>query len=95
MANSDYYDEFEEVWKHYPRRIAKQQAKEAYNARRKAGELTFSDAIAAVRAYASERHGKDDKYTMLGSSFFGPKRQGWKDYLPEATDQLSHYRRWW
>ncbi len=75
----EYTEAFDEMWDIYPRRIGKAKAFICFNKLINNGE----DAqllMEAVKAYASERAGKDETYTMHAATFFGPANP-WKDYL--------------
>jgi len=94
----DYEGEFNEIWKLYPRRVARRRALGAYRQRRKEG-MTFEEAMAAVKAYASERKGEEERFTMHCASFFGKIRRGWEDYVTEDAEGRGgpdHYlSAWW
>jgi hypothetical protein len=75
-----YDEDFENIWSIYPRRVNKAGAFKAFNAAIRRGAL-LGDLVLAVRNYASERIGQDEKFTLHGETFFGSNER-WKDYLP-------------
>ena len=89
-----YKEEFETIWAMYPRKIARATALRAYTARRKEG-MGYDEAWQAVRLYARDREGEDEKFTMHCSSFFGKHRRGWEDYRVAEKSRPSHYRGVW
>lgn len=78
-----YTEEFEIIWKAYPKRAGgnpKKSAFKAYNARRKEG-VTHDELLAGVErynAYAKAEGKEGTEYIMHGSTFFGPNER-WKD----------------
>ena len=75
-----YTDDFEKVWKEYPRKKEKASAFKAYNARRK--EYTPEQLLLATQRYAEECKILDteERYIKHGSTFFGPSLP-FADYL--------------
>mgnify|MGYP006274997749 CR=1 FL=1 len=80
---ADYSIEFEALWRIYPRRINKSGAYKSYKAAIRRG-ASYDDLMLATKNYASERIGQDEKFTMHGSTFFGPQAR-WRDFLPNAS----------
>lgn len=77
--------EFEEVWKHYPRKIERDAALTAYRARRREG-ASFDDLLTATKNYAEEVRTSEAKFIKHGATFFGPKHP-WRDRLKaESVD---------
>jgi hypothetical protein len=72
--------EFEEVWRVYPRKLGKAQAKKAFVARRRAG-VTHESLLRATVNYGNVRSGQDPTRTMGGQRFFGNEGD-YLDYLP-------------
>jgi len=77
-----YSDEFETMWKIYPRRINKGGALKAYNSTLKRG-ADASELLLAVKKYAADRIGAEEQYTLHAQTFFGPNER-WRDYLLNA-----------
>ena len=77
--NQDYGEDFETLWKIYPRRINKAGAFGAFKATLRRG-VSLEDLTTATVAYASSRIGQDEQFTMHASTFFG-KAERWRDYL--------------
>jgi len=75
-----YPEEFNAIWKVYPRKLNKGGAYKAYRAVIKQG-ASHVDVMRAVEAYALSRKGESEQYTMHGATFFGPNDR-WKDFLP-------------
>ena len=73
----DYDTEFDYIWERYPLKVAVKAAKKAYIARRRAG-IDPHTLLEAVTLYAEQRKGEDPKYTLRGSTFFGPDER-WKE----------------
>ena len=70
-------EEFEEIWKLYPRKDGKKQAYSAYKSARKDG-VSSADVLIGVnryKAYLKASH-TEDKYIKMGSSFFN--QRGWE-----------------
>ena len=85
----EYTEAFDEMWEIYPRRIGKSKAFICFNKLINSGE-NIESLMEAVNAYAEERAGKEETYTMHAATFFGPANP-WKDYLAkdEATVALD------
>lgn len=83
-ARNSYPDEFNELWKIFPRKSNKPGAYKAYQATLKRGNQ-HSVLLAAVAAYAKLREGEDEKFTMHGSTFFGPNDR-WQDFVEQISD---------
>lgn len=82
-AKNEYPDDFEAVWKEYPRKIEKKDAFNAYKATLKKG-VTSGQLLQCVIGYAAQclRERKADTYIKHGGTFFG-KKESWRDFLPE------------
>ena len=74
----EHEQEFEELWKLYPRKRGKDRALKAYIAARKAG-TSEEEVEAGIRAYKAEiaRKHTDPQYIMHGSTWFTQHR--WED----------------
>jgi hypothetical protein len=72
---------FESVWKHYPRKVGKQAALEAYTIQRKAGH-TRENLLLATQAFAADVALKKTMTEFIphGAQFF---YSAWFDYLPQ------------
>jgi hypothetical protein len=80
-AKIEYTPEFEALWSLYPRKAPKSLAYEAYQARLRQG-YTHEEMLRGVKGYLADlkKRGTDEKYFMLGATFFGPHLR-WQDYL--------------
>jgi len=79
-----YTTEFENIWEVYPRKVNKQGTFRAFLARKK--EVDTETLVTSVRNYAEAVDGKEAKYIMHGSTFFGPDKR-YEDYLKSAAIQ--------
>jgi len=84
---SNYTEEFEAVWKIYPRRINKAGAFKAYTATLRKG-VEPSVLMIATKNYASTRIGQDETYTLHGQTFFGPTER-WRDFGVNADSVVA------
>ena len=73
---------FEELWKLYPRKAGKSAISLA--AKKRLLKVGREPMIQAVRAYAATTKGKDEKYILMGSTFFITRYQ---DYLGVKQQQ--------
>lgn len=73
--------EFDELWKVYPRKLAKKDARAAYNTSVKGG-ASPAELFRAVKNYATmmDREERAQHHILHGATFFGPNER-WKDYL--------------
>lgn len=78
---------FEELWKLYPKKKGKGQIKP--KTKREIYKVGFEKMKLAIERYKKERQGKDDQYTMYGSTFFN---SGYKDYLEEQDDNNNDFK---
>ena len=69
-------EEFEELWKLYPKKQGKQSAYKAYEKARKEG-VTYEEVKNGIKAYTEFVKGKDPQYIKMGSSFFN--QRAWQD----------------
>lgn len=76
-------DEFSRLWAEYPRSTNRAGALRAFKARRREG-VTFDELERAVLRYRNLRSGEDERFTLHGSTFFGPSER-WKDFLGETA----------
>jgi len=83
-----YDEQFDVVWKLYPRHVNKAGAYKAFCALLKKG-VKYDDLLAAVKQYAAQRLGQDEKYTLYAATFFGPNER-WADYSAKA-DEVENY----
>ena len=86
-SKGGYTEEFEAMWKIYPRRINKGGAFKAYTATLRKG-IEPSVLMIAVKNYASSRIGQEEIYTLHGQTFFGPTER-WRDFGVNADAVLS------
>ncbi len=94
----DLKQDYEEVWKLYPRKVAKQKGFHAYHATRKGrtgSKPTEARALfEATKRYARARAGEDEQYTMHASVFFGVDER-WKEKHKAKTNSLSKGNSQW
>lgn len=78
INNSIISDEFEELWKLYPRKQGKKKALEYYQKARKNG-TTFEEVKQGIEAYVAyvQAEKTEEKYIKHGSTFFS--EQAWQD----------------
>lgn len=78
INNSVISDEFEELWKLYPRKQGKKKALEYYQKARKNG-TTFEEVKQGIEAYVAYTRAEktEEKYIKHGSTFFS--EQAWQD----------------
>lgn len=83
---------FADCWKVYPRKLARKQAEKAWIARIKAGTDPQALYDATVH-YAQHRTGDgDDRFTLHGSTFYGPDER-WTDFLDPSSARPPKERR--
>lgn len=75
---------FEELWELYPRKAGKSAV--SLTAKKRLLKVGREQMIQAVNAYAASVNGKDEKYILMGSSFFNTR---YKDYLGVKTQQKA------
>lgn len=89
----DLQDEFEGLWRLYPRKVSKGGARKAFRVARK--RVSFEMLLAGVRRYASERKGQDEKYTKHFSTWL--TGECWGDETSphrQAAQTSGHPRAW-
>ena len=81
----NYTDEFERVWKVYPRRVDKQSAYKKYKARLKEG-FKEEDLYHAAVAYGEEcrRERREGRFIKHMATFFGPNHP-FEEYIKAET----------
>lgn len=79
-----YTDDFNAMWKLYPRKTNKPGAYRKYLTTLNNG-VDHSTLLDAVIAYAASRDGQDDRYTLHGATFFGPDER-WRDFADVQVD---------
>lgn len=82
-APQPYQDEFEQVWKAYPRKIGKAAAYKVFVARMRSG-VSLQELLQATENYADTRRGEPDTFTMHGSTFFGSSLR-YQDFLDNGV----------
>lgn len=84
LTDSDLAEEFETVWKMYPRKKGKADSKKAYVKARKRG-VSMETIQAAVVEFAKAQAGNSPMYIPYGSTWFNGA--GWEDEDNGKTDQ--------
>lgn len=78
-----YSEDFEVLWKLYPRKTNKQGTYKKFLATMsKVSDVEYPTILASVIAYAESREGEEEKYTLHGATFFGPDER-WRDWVVE------------
>lgn len=87
--NNTYEDEFEKLWKLYPRKEGKQVAHKVYLSLRKKNEVSYEQVEKGILAYIQElkRNRTQDKFILHGSTYFNQRR--WEDELPEVENKTE------
>ena len=82
-------DEFEELWKLYPRKAGKKKAFESYKRSRKNG-ATFDQVKDGIQRYVEsiKRNGTPKQYVLMGQTFFNQER--WSDEFIIEEKQKSN-----
>lgn len=80
-------DEFEEWWKHAPRKVGKGAARRAFKAARKKADL--ATLTAGIRKFALAVHGKDERFICHPSSWLNGERWDDKEGVDVPTTQAS------
>lgn len=80
-------EEFDIIWKLYPRKLNRKGAFRAYQATRRR-DATPRDLWHATKFYAETVAGKPLDVVLHGSTFFGPNER-WRDYLAGPLDEGS------
>lgn len=80
----EYTEDFNAMWKLYPRKTNKPGAYRKYLSTLSSG-VSHAILLSAVEAYARSREDQDDRYTMHGATFFGPD-QRWRDFADVKVD---------
>ena len=78
--------DFEEAWKHYPRKESKKSALKAYRARRK--KERADTLLTATKNYAKSVEGRERRFIKLGATFFGPDEH-YVDFIESPTPDTS------
>ena len=84
-------EEFEALWKRYPRKNGKSYALKGYLQMVKSGELTFAIASKALDNYLHELrvNNTEDKFIIGGRSFFGKEQSRIMEYVIPETSESS------
>jgi len=77
--------EFDEWYRHYPRKVARGAAEKAYRTARK--EVSADVLLAGVLQYAAQRQGKNPEYTPYPATWLNSRR--WTDEPPAPSQQMS------
>jgi hypothetical protein len=92
-AKSPYSNQFEQWWKHYPRRESKGDAFKAWEATRKARTLPpLAEMISAADTYGRKVAGKDPQYIKLAGGWIRDRK--WEDepLTTAEVDSWAGYR---
>lgn len=80
-------DEFEEVWKMYPKKQGKSEALKAYAKARNEG-TSQEEIMESLKKYVSYTQGRESKYIKNGSTWFNQKC--WEDKYEDETGMSTH-----
>ncbi len=84
MTDKTLEEEFDALWKLYPRKAGKADALRHYKAARKKG-VTYDTVEDGIRRYAAYVEGQDPQFTAMGSTWFCGHR--WEDqYVRKKSD---------
>jgi len=91
-------EDFELVWKIYPKRVAKQKGYHAYAATRKGrngdppvkARLLFE----ATERYAFARQGEEAEFTLHPATFFGPDERWKEKHKPKTNSKAKGQKGW-
>ena len=86
--NTSIYEDFEEAWKHYPRKVGKKAAYKAYKARRK--EVDKDTLLTATINYAKAVEHTEQRYIKQGPTFYGPD-EWYADYVGTSEPEKPTY----
>lgn len=91
-------DEYEQVWRIYPKRVAKQKGLHAYSATRKGRNgkpgVSARKLFNATLNYAKVRQGEDAQYLMNPETFFGTSER-WKEKVIARTNTKAKGKQQW
>lgn len=80
-------DEFEEVWKMYPKKQGKSEALKAYAKARNEG-TSQEEIMESLKKYVAYTQGRETKYIKNGSTWFNQKC--WEDKYEDETGMSTH-----
>jgi hypothetical protein len=91
-------EDFELVWKIYPKRVAKQKGFHAYAATRKGRNgdppVTARLLFEATERYAFARQGEEAEFTLHPATFFGPDERWKEKHKPKTNSQAKGTKGW-
>lgn len=79
---------FEELWKLYPRKAGKSAI--SLTAKKRLLKVGRESMIQAVSAYAATTKGKDEKYILMGSTFFNTRYQDYLGVKPQQKAPITY-----
>jgi hypothetical protein len=77
-------DEFERLWQHYPRKIAKAAAFKAVTATIKRGVFIDELVVPTINYAESRRRANEPQFTLHGATFYGPSER-WRDWVDDGA----------
>jgi hypothetical protein len=83
--------QFEELWMLYPKKRGKEPARRAFMRAIRDG-TSVEEIRLGIEAYAVYRKGKDEQYTLDGSTFFSQKR--WQDDWTKEKGVMGDATKW-
>lgn len=91
-------EDFELVWKIYPKRVAKQKGYHAYAATRKGRNgdppVSARTLFEATERYAFSRQGEEAEFTMHSSTFFGVDERWKEKHKPKTNSKTKGTKGW-
>jgi hypothetical protein len=91
-------EDFDLVWKIYPKRVAKQKGYHAYSATRKGRNgdppVTARLLFEATQRYAFARQGEEGEFTLNPATFFGPDERWKEKHKPKTNSKTKGQKGW-
>jgi len=91
-------DDYEDAWKIYPRKVAKQKGYHAYAATRKgrdgAPPVPARTLYDATYRYAMARRDEDTEFIMHPGTFFGPDERWKEKHKPKTNSKAKGSQQW-
>jgi hypothetical protein len=88
-SKKDSHTSFEEWWTHYPRKVAKGQARKAYSQVVRKGTATEVELLAGAMRYAGERIDQDERFTKHPATWL--HGECWKDEPAASPARRSSF----
>lgn len=90
-SKNSYSEDFETIWKVYPRKTNKQGAYRKFVCTLKKPDVDYETLLSSVIAYSEEMEGEEERFILHGKTFFGPEER-WRDWAVEPkTDSEREF----